>query len=219
MTVSTLPESPITHPPKPRVLNLPNSLTLARLTLSIVLFVLLELGREHGDVARWHMSGFIVFTIAASTDWLDGYLARKRGEVTTLGRILDPFVDKVVVLGTVVFLLATPDSGLAPWMVTLVIARELLVTGLRSFLEGENVPFGADWAGKIKMVLQCAAIGAVLLYLGAVKPNVADHAGTELAWAKIARDTTIWIAVAVTAASGVSYAWKAALLISARERA
>ena len=126
MSVSTLPDAPRARPP---VLNVPNVLTVSRLVLAIILFAFLAY--------EWLATALVLFLIAASTDWLDGYLARKRGETTTLGRILDPFVDKVVVIGTFIFLLAIPadETGLAPWMVTLVVARELLVTGLRSYLE------------------------------------------------------------------------------------
>ena len=130
----------ITDPPvrRPSVVNLPNLLTFSRLILAVVFFGLL--------VADWWKTSLLLFIVAASTDWLDGYLARKRGETTTLGRILDPFVDKVIVLGAFIFLLplSSADTGLYAWMVTVIVARELLVTGLRSYLEGESIAFGAD---------------------------------------------------------------------------
>jgi len=211
MTVSTLPETPRTRPP---VLNLPNCLTLARLGLAVVLFILLA--------SEYFATGFVVFVIAASTDWLDGYLARKRGETTTLGRILDPFVDKVVVIGAFVFLLALPpiETGLAPWMVTLVVARELLVTGLRSYLEGESVAFGADWMGKIKMVLQCVAIGSILFFLGVIRgPTYLwnEYAGQLDQWGEWIKTAAVWVAVIVTALSGFSYCWRAVGLIRQKD--
>lgn len=205
MSVTALPETPRT---RPQVLNLPNCLTIGRLVLAVVLFVLLAFG--------YLATGLVIFVIAASTDWLDGYLARKRGETTTLGRILDPFVDKVVVIGAFIFLLLEEESGLAPWMVTVVVARELLVTGLRSYLEGESVAFGADWMGKVKMTLQCVAIGCILFYLGIAKGETtlfnqwADKVQTFGGWAKT---VSIWLAVGVTVVSGISYAWRAAQLI------
>jgi CDP-diacylglycerol--glycerol-3-phosphate 3-phosphatidyltransferase len=210
MVLSALPETPITPRP-PQVLNLPNLLTLSRLALAVVFFALL--------VAQWYLTSFVFFVIAASTDWLDGYVARKRGETTVLGRILDPFVDKVIVLGAFVFLLAEPASGVAAWMVTVIIARELLVTGLRSYLEGESVAFGADWAGKLKMVLQCVAIGGVLLYLGLFTDARVERWGDMLiAWAVGLRTAVIWVAVVVTALSGIGYACRAALLIRDRTK-
>src|SRR5262245_41209136 len=108
MSVSALPEVPQT---RPRILNIPNLLTLGRLVLAVVLFILLS---QHD----WMFTSLLVFIVAASTDWLDGYLARRRGETTTLGRILDPFVDKVVVIGAFIFLLGEPveETGLMPWI-------------------------------------------------------------------------------------------------------
>jgi CDP-diacylglycerol--glycerol-3-phosphate 3-phosphatidyltransferase len=206
MVVSTFSEAP---PRRPAALNLPNALTLSRLVLAVVFFALLA--------AKWHVTSLILFVIAASTDWLDGYLARKRGETTTLGRILDPFVDKVIVIGAFVFLLADPGSGVDAWMAIVLIARELLVTGLRSYLEGESVAFGADWGGKVKMVLQCIAIGCVLFYLGFLTGPMAKSWDDSLvAWGGWLRTTILWAAVIATALSGVSYAWRAARLIQSR---
>ena len=104
------------------VFNLPNQLTVSRLILSIVLFVLMAF--------HCYLASMIVFIIAASTDWLDGYFARKYNLVTVLGRILDPFVDKVIVCGTFIFLVADPASQVAAWMAVVVVGRELLVTAL-----------------------------------------------------------------------------------------
>ena len=206
MAVSTLPEAPAS---RPAVLNLPNTLTLSRLAMATVLFALLAM--------KYYSVSFVLFVVAASTDWLDGYLARKRGETTTLGRILDPFVDKVVVIGTFVFLLPVPESRLAPWMITLVIARELLVTGLRSYLEGESVAFGADWAGKVKMTVQCVTIACILLVLGATQGVLASTLGGLVdAWAYWMQVVLIWGMVGVTALSGVSYVWRAASLLRDR---
>ena len=116
--------STATHPKQPPVLNLPNILTTSRLGLAIVLFVLIEYS------LWWASLG--VFALAAFTDWLDGYLARKQGLTSTLGRNLDPLVDKVLTCGAYIFLLDVPNrgSGLWPWMVTVVVARELLITAL-----------------------------------------------------------------------------------------
>ena len=209
MAVGTLPEAPIRQPP---VLNLPNLLTISRLALALVFFGFLA--------AHWFRTSFVLFLVAASTDWLDGYLARRRGETTTLGRILDPFVDKVIVLGAFIFLLPIPESAVTAWMVTVLVARELLVTGLRSYLEGESVAFGADWFGKIKMIVQCLAIGIVLLYLGVLKGSTAPAWSlgglSPDQWGGALRTAAVWAAVIVTTLSGVAYAWRAARLI--RER-
>src|ERR1700731_3098115 len=102
-------------PRQPPVFNLPNQLTAARFVLGIVLFVLIE----H---TLW-VSSIVVFALAAVTDWLDGYLARKQGLVSTLGRNLDPLVDKVVICGAYIFLLRHEQAGLTPWMITVVVGR------------------------------------------------------------------------------------------------
>ena len=140
--------------------NVPNQLTVLRLVLSIVLFVLIAFEILPGRRC-------VVFIVAAGTDWLDGYLGPPYGQVTTLGRILDPFVDKIIICGTFIFLVAVPTSGVAAWMAVVVVGRELLVTALRSYLEGEGADFSASMSGKLKMVVQClaAVMSLYALYL------------------------------------------------------
>src|SRR3954453_10726404 len=138
---------------RPSINNLPNQLTAARFVLAIVLFGLISL-----ESWVWCL---VVFAVAALTDWLDGYLARKQGLTSTLGRNLDPLVDKVLMCGAFIFLLPVPGSGVYAWMATVVGGRELIITGLRSFMENLGATFGADWLGKVKMVLQCAALFAI----------------------------------------------------------
>src|SRR5215510_13551571 len=148
-------------PREPPVMNLPNQLTAARFVLALILFVLIEF--------KLWIACIVIFALAAVTDWLDGYLARKQGLTSTLGRNFDPLVDKVLICGAYVFLLplgSAPEAGwLLPWMVTVVVARELVITSLRSFIENRGGNFGADWLGKLKMGLQCAALFAVFAYL------------------------------------------------------
>src|SRR5262245_9321701 len=105
----------------PTIFNLPNQLTAARLVLAIVLFVLIA---QH-----WWVACVVVFALAALTDWLDGFLARKQGLTSSLGRNLDPLVDKVLICGAYIFLLPLGTAGgwLLPWMVTVVVGRELII--------------------------------------------------------------------------------------------
>jgi CDP-diacylglycerol--glycerol-3-phosphate 3-phosphatidyltransferase len=177
-------------------LNLPNCLTLARVALALLLFALIDRGTQ------W-LAAFFVFGIAAATDAIDGWLARRYGQITVLGRILDPFADKVIIGGAFVFLAAQPDSGVGPWMAIIVIGREMFVTSLRSFLEREGKDFSATLSGKIKMVVQCAAVGLALLYL--------EYGGSASRRADFerARDILLWVAVAVTLHSGYVYAVRA----------
>lgn len=178
--------------------NLPNQLTVARLALSIVLFVLLPLG--------YYTASLVVFVIAASTDWLDGYFARKYNLVTVLGRILDPFVDKVIVCGTFIYLAAIPDSGVAAWMAVVIVGRELLITALRSFLEQQGADFSAAMSGKLKMLFQCIAAGVSMFYLS-------WQSGTAPDWAWPLLMVTVWAAVALTIYSGVAYVRTAVQLL------
>ncbi len=182
------------------VWNVPNQITLARLALSIVLFGLLE--------CHQYMIGMVIFLVAAGTDWVDGYWARKYGQVTKLGRVLDPFVDKIIICGTFIFLAATDHSGIAAWMAVVVVGRELLVTALRSFLEGEGADFSAVMSGKLKMVLQCAAVAVSLFALTYVE------AARRPEWLKWALGISVWSAVALTIYSGVEYIRRAIALTS-----
>jgi CDP-diacylglycerol---glycerol-3-phosphate 3-phosphatidyltransferase len=190
-------------PNRPPVFNLPNQLTAARLVLAVVLFFLIAL-------QSW-LWATVVFAFAAVTDWLDGYLARKQGLTSALGRVFDPLVDKILICGAFIFLLGTGDrSGLMPWMVTVVVARELIITGLRSYLENRGVTFGADWLGKLKMGLQCAALFAIFagLYLDTIE------SAADLAWkVQQLRDGLVYAMLVATALSGLQYLWRAALLL------
>ncbi len=175
--------------------NLPNQLTLLRLALAVVVFVLLE----------WRMYGpaLVLFVIAASTDWLDGYLARRWGLITQLGRILDPFADKIIICGTFIFLSAEPASLLPAWVVVIVVGRELLVTALRSFLEQQGADFSASMSGKLKMAAQCLAVVACisLLWLGS----------DDLPWLPTLVRFAVGATALLTAVSGMSYvvaAWR-----------
>jgi CDP-diacylglycerol--glycerol-3-phosphate 3-phosphatidyltransferase len=173
-------------------INLPNLVTLSRLVLAVVLFSLIDSG-------RWWITSSILFVFAASTDALDGWLARRYGQVTTLGRILDPFVDKIIVGGAFLFLL-TPggerSSGVTAWMVITVIGREMFVSGLRGFLEQHGHDFSANFIGKAKMVLQCMAVTAALMSLA---PEL------DWPWLIPVRDFLLWLAVGVTVWSGLVY--------------
>ena len=182
--------------PRAAIFNLPNQLTVARLVLSLVLFVLMAW--------NYYLAALVVFIIAAGTDWLDGYLARKYGMVTTLGRILDPFADKIIICGTFVFLVATPnqglhDLGLHAWVVVLIVGRELLITALRSFLEQQGADFSAALSGKLKMLAQCIAAGCSLFYLS-------YSAAAEIpGWLPPLVIASIWATVLLTVYSGAAY--------------
>jgi CDP-diacylglycerol--glycerol-3-phosphate 3-phosphatidyltransferase len=189
-------------PKPPPVFNLPNQLTASRLVLALILFGLIA-------YQQW-IACTAVFALAALTDWLDGYFARKQGLISTLGRNLDPLVDKVLICGAFIFLVPVDGAGLAAWMATLVVARELIITSLRGFLESAGAQFGADWLGKIKMVLQCGALFAVFI---ALRVQQATEPTDNLRFAfDLLRDIFIYAMLAATALSGLQYLWRAALL-------
>jgi CDP-diacylglycerol--glycerol-3-phosphate 3-phosphatidyltransferase len=184
--------------PRPAsALNVPNVITLSRLVLAVFLFWLIDIG------GHW-LAACIVFVIAAATDAIDGYIARRYGLVTKIGRIFDPFVDKVIIGGAFLFLAVKPDSGVNAWMVLAVIGREMFVTSLRSVLESEGKDFSATLSGKLKMVVQCVAVAGSLLYL--------EYARELAAEAALVRDVLLWSAVAITLYSGYVYVIRAAKL-------
>lgn len=181
--------------------NLPNRITLGRLGLAVALFVVLALVKD----ARLPTPGLVgwlafgLFVVAAATDWVDGYLARRLGLVTTFGRIMDPFVDKVVVCGTFVFLTVIDHEGLPAWIVVVILGREFFVNAIRGFMESRGVSFAAEMPGKIKMFLQCLALGALLLEL----------AIGSAAWLGIVSTILVYAALVSTVHSGAYYAKKA----------
>lgn len=123
------------------VWNLPNKITLSRLALSAGLFTILALidGGTFSGSGTWGWLAFSLFVVAAATDWVDGYVARKYQMVTAFGRIMDPFVDKVVVCGTFVFLTAIHPDLVPAWMVVVILAREFFVNAIRGFIDRKSV--------------------------------------------------------------------------------
>lgn len=167
-------------------MNLPNWVTLSRLLgAPIVLLLLAEPSTAH----RWEALG--VFLLAAGTDWLDGYLARRLNQVTELGKFLDPLVDKLLVL---IPLLALVEVGQVPaWGVALILARELVIAGWRvnPAFQTQTVPAATLW-GKVKTVTQIAAIAGLLV-------PAADGLWTTLSL------LLFWMAVVITIISGGLY--------------
>jgi len=185
-------------------LNVPNAITIVRLALSFVLFALIQSGQY------WLWSAGL-FVFAVLTDILDGWIARKYKLITQLGRILDPFVDKFITSGTFLFLLPMSDkSGVNPWMVVIVLGREMLVTSLRGFLEQRGADFSASASGKFKMFLQCAAATAALLSMHA---PIREVSLSGISFLNL-RDGLLWLMVAVTVWSGYIYVQRAIQILS-----
>ncbi len=190
-------------------LNLPNQITLARLVLAILFFALLVQYSHRATPPNLRLLDLaaVLFVVAASTDFLDGYLARSRGLVTPLGRVLDPFVDKVLICGAFIlfaghgFVDAQGNNvtRVQSWMVVVIVARELLVTGLRGYQESVGKAFPAGLHGKLKMWVQCIAAPAVLLAIS--REGIWFSADT----AEVLKQSVVWLTVAVTALSVFQY--------------
>jgi CDP-diacylglycerol---glycerol-3-phosphate 3-phosphatidyltransferase len=179
------------------LMNLPNSLTLARIVLVPLLVVVLltkfeghqVLGLPKGLVAA------LIFTIASITDWLDGYLARRRQQITLLGQLLDPIADKLLITAALVSLV---QLGLAPaWMVAIIIGRELAVTGLRGVAQTRGLVMPASGLGKLKMAAQVVSV--LLLVLA---PEVGGEIGQL---AMMLGHAALWIVLALALWSAVEY--------------
>jgi CDP-diacylglycerol--glycerol-3-phosphate 3-phosphatidyltransferase len=188
---------------KQDVFNVPNKISAARLVLSFVFFGLISF--------QLYWSALIVFVVAAGTDWVDGWYARKYNMVTKLGRVLDPFCDKILICGAYILIAVEMNddfawySKIAGWMAVVVVGRELLVTVLRSMIEGAGGDFSAKWAGKLKMGFQCVAVGACLVGL-ALKNSDAAAAMTELpVWLMLVIVGSVWLSIASTLQSGWEY--------------
>ena len=204
--------------------NLPNVLTILRLVIAMAFFATMSVSVVRGvglEGARqlWGNISVALFLVAALTDALDGYLARRWSVVSDFGRIMDPFCDKVLVLGTFAYL-ASPrfaeidasgqvigmTTGVWAWMVVLIISRELLVTSIRGVIESRGIAFGADWWGKSKMVLQSVAAPYSLFV--AVNPTFLESpfwSGLQL--------LLVWLAVLITALSVIPYLMRARKLL------
>lgn len=181
-------------------MNLPNALTGLRFVLSFIFFVALC---KKGPA--WMDAALGLLVLSGITDLLDGWLARRRGEETVFGRIADPFVDKVMVCGAFIFLLSRPELtkpfrdggvGLTAWMVMLMVAREFLVSGLRSYAESAGWSFPATWLGKSKMATQFGCLCAALIFLGHLE---------KVPWAGRTLAGAIWLTVAITVGSCGTY--------------
>ncbi|RMH05208.1 MAG: hypothetical protein D6702_00705 [Planctomycetota bacterium] len=211
--------------------HLPNLLTFSRLALAVVAFVFLHLLahaegrpeaiRSHAFIAFWF------YLVAVATDFLDGRIARRYGWVSALGRVADPVVDKVLTLGGLVFLVASPflvrSAPFAPradaygelmpaWAVVVILSREFLVTALRGLVESRGKAFPAEWSGKWKMTFQSIYVLVILGAAGGV-PAALRLGFLSFAWEPLVLNGLFWIVVLMTIWSGASYVARAVRLL------
>jgi len=185
-------------------MNLPNTLTVVRIFLVPLLVVVLLTqfpGHQIFGIAK-ELIGAAIFAVASITDWLDGYLARRRRQVTWLGQVLDPIADKLLTSAAFISLV---QLGLAPaWMVALIIGREFAITGLRSLAYTRGITIPASPLGKIKMASQVTAI--LLLILG----------WRPVPWLAPIGYAALWVVMLTAVISAVDYYRRFVLLLNAR---
>lgn len=212
---------------------LPNQLTVGRIVLSAVFFVLLGLFEQGGQWSGALLNAaFVLYIIAGITDILDGWIARRFNWTSAFGRIADPFVDKVLVVGAFVMLagsnFAMPAdlqyertigvpawltgsmaSSVQAWMVVVVLAREFIVSAVRGYSESQGVKFPATPAGKAKMFVQSFAICAILYQMANLP---------QTPWAAYLKVGSVWAAVLITLLSGLAYVGKAREVLARQEK-
>lgn len=192
---------------------LPNAITVLRVVLAGAFFASLNVFRYPNYQIAWGNFAIALFIAAAITDALDGYLARKWKVESLFGRLMDPFCDKVLVIGAFIYLTGprftvpewveegsffTMATGVYPWMVVLILARELLVTGIRGVVEGMGMSGASLWSGKAKMILQSITVPIVL----ALVINFEPSANT---WARWTCNGLVYVTLTVTVWSGLPY--------------
>jgi CDP-diacylglycerol--glycerol-3-phosphate 3-phosphatidyltransferase len=185
-------------------MNLPNSLTITRIFLVPLLVVVLLTkfeGRHILGVPK-ELVGAGIFAVASFTDWLDGYLARRRQQITPFGQVIDPLADKLL---TSAALISLVQMDLAPaWMVAIIIGREFAVTALRSLAYSRGIAMAASPLGKIKMVAQVVAILALILAHGQRMPFF------------LIGQAALWVVVVAALVSAADYFRRSSVILNPR---
>jgi len=170
------------------LLNLPNALASLRILIAPFMFWIIlnpQLFTDNGLHITWnYYAASLLFVLASSTDFFDGYIAREWNQMTMLGAILDPLADKMLTLAAFLGLMMIGEAS--AWAIYIIIVRELFITGIRTVAVSEGISVKASWAGKTKTVAQMIAIGFLLMHW---------PLGEEL----------LWLAVALTVYSGAEY--------------
>ena len=177
---------------------LPIAVTSSRLALAPILFVIWsQYGFSLSPPAWLPMASAGLVGLAMATDWLDGWLARKLDSATVFGRIVDPLVDKIVILGTLVYMTAMPwtHAYMPAWAVATILMREIIITGLRGEAERRGFDFGASPLGKAKTTSQVSAILAVFFVIAMAGGQVMRNGAGVL----------VGISIILTIVSGVDY--------------
>jgi CDP-diacylglycerol--glycerol-3-phosphate 3-phosphatidyltransferase len=184
--------------------NLPNSITTARIFAVPLLIWILSSHIFYGRNGEQELLASFVFILASVTDGLDGYLARRRQQVTTLGMLLDPLADKLLIAGAYIALVQYAPKIVSAWVAVIIIGREFLVTGLRSIAAQEGFTIQASDVGKFKMVIQIISVVAVIL---AHRWDYWGPVGGYIFPVHVIAVTSIWFMVAVSLFSAFDYFW------------
>jgi len=174
------------------IFNLPNTITAVRFVMAAILVVMLMI-----DQTVW--MGFftwLVFAIAACTDWVDGYVARLYKSETVLGQLMDPLADKVLVTTTLVMLI--PLGRVPAWLVLIILCREIIITGLRGIAASSGIVVAASSLGKIKSIIQYIGIGTLIFPLDLLPLPFLHRLGLAILYVSLV--LTIW--------SGLDYFYK-----------
>ena len=175
-----------------KIFNLPNLITGSRFILSGCLMLLLLLEQTPATA----LFAWLVFTIAAGSDWIDGYFARKYKAVTVLGKLMDPLADKVLVTTALVMLI--PTGKLPAWIALIILCREIVVTGLRGVASSSGIVVAASSLGKWKSIIQYIALGTLIFPLGVLPIPQLHQIGLAI----------LYLALLLTVWSGIDYFYK-----------
>ena len=181
---------------KNQIFNIPNILAFIRVLMAPVMFWVIlspEFFTDQGIHITWvYYLAALLFVLASTTDFFDGYIARMLDQTTLLGKILDPLADKMLTMGAFLALMVTGDANV--WAIYIIIVRELFITGLRTVAVAEGIDVSASWAGKVKTVVQMVAIGFLIM-----------HWSLEQYLFFAVDDALLWCAVILTVYSGAEY--------------
>ncbi len=175
-----------------KVLNLPNLITGSRFLLSGCLMFLLLLEQT----PRAALVSFWVFAIAAGSDWIDGYCARKYKSITVLGKLMDPLADKVLVTTALIMLI--PTGKIPAWVALIILCREIVITGLRGVASSSGIVVAASGLGKLKSIIQYIGLGTLIFPLGVLPIPYLHHIGLFI----------VYVALILTVWSGIDYFYK-----------
>lgn len=188
-------------------MNLPNKLTVSRFVLTAAFVVVMF------SEMPWHETiALILFSAGSITDFLDGYIARKRKLITNFGILMDPLADKIMTCSAFIAFVAMPETHVKVWMVVLIVARELAITGLRLIAASKNLVLAAEGFGKHKTISQIVAIVSILTVRaypqwGPVGEAIFGFPILGKPWSQLLAQVSIWAAVGLTILSGSIYLW------------